>query len=110
MGGNVQGKLRALAREATACRLEVVGEGTFKEGCDRGGASLDAVRGSTLEAAAVPGLYLAGEVLDIDGITGGYNFLNAWATSWCAGTAIADDAEGVWQAGQRTGGDASAHE
>ncbi len=40
----------------------------------------------------VPGLYLAGEVLNVDGITGGYNFLNAWSTAHHAGSAIAEDA------------------
>jgi predicted flavoprotein YhiN len=39
----------------------------------------------TLESKVVPGIHLAGEVLDIDGITGGYNFQSAWSTGWIAG-------------------------
>ena len=45
------------------------------------------------------GLFLAGEVLDIDGITGGYNFQNAWTSSWCAGSAIAEDAAALAEEG-----------
>ena len=42
-------------------------------------------------------VFLAGVVLDVDGITGGYNFLNAWATSWCAGTEIARDVGALFE-------------
>lgn len=45
-----------------------------------------------MESRITPGLHFAGEVLDIDGITGGYNFQNAWTTGYLAGTAIADSA------------------
>jgi predicted flavoprotein YhiN len=41
-----------------------------------------------MESKKVPGLYFAGEVLDIDGITGGFNFQNAWTTGWIASQAI----------------------
>lgn len=37
----------------------------------------------------MPGLYFAGEILDIDGVTGGFNFQSAWTTSWLAAQAIA---------------------
>ena len=57
------------------------------------GADLRSLQSATFESKATPGLFLAGEVLNIDGITGGYNFLNAWTTSWAAGTAIAEDGE-----------------
>ncbi|CAM9139245.1 unnamed protein product [Discosporangium mesarthrocarpum] len=83
-------KLSALARELTSCELQVVGKGTFKEEfviC--GGVSLSEVDMRTMESQSVPGLFFAGEVLDIDGITGGYNFQSAWTTGWLAGTAIA---------------------
>eukprot|EP01036_Dinobryon_divergens_P023731 gene23731-32113_t len=43
----------------------------------------------TLESKVVPGLYIAGEVLDIDGITGGYNLQSAWTTGFIAGTSCA---------------------
>jgi succinate dehydrogenase/fumarate reductase flavoprotein subunit len=42
-----------------------------------------------MESRLCPGLYFAGEVLDVDGITGGFNFQNAWTTGWLAGQAMA---------------------
>lgn len=53
-----------------------------------GGVRLKDVNLKTMESKLVPGLYFAGEVLDIDGITGGYNFQSAWSTGWLAGTAM----------------------
>ena len=50
-----------------------------------GGIALDEVESKTLESRLVPGLYLAGEVLDLDGLIGGYNFQAAWSTGWLAG-------------------------
>lgn len=57
-----------------------------------GGVPLREVHMKTMESRIAPGLHFAGEVLDIDGITGGYNFQNAWTTGYLAGTAIADSA------------------
>jgi predicted Rossmann fold flavoprotein len=54
-----------------------------------GGVKLNEVDFKTMESRIVPGLYFAGEVLDIDGITGGFNFQAAWATGWIAGNAMA---------------------
>ena len=54
-----------------------------------GGVNLDEVNFKTMESRIVPGLYFAGELLDIDGITGGFNFQAAWATGWIAGNAMA---------------------
>jgi len=51
----------------------------------RGGVDCDAVSSKTMEAKAVPGLYFIGEVLDVAGWLGGYNFQWAWASGWCAG-------------------------
>jgi predicted flavoprotein YhiN len=50
-----------------------------------GGVCLDEVNFKTMESRICPGLYFAGEILDIDGITGGFNFQNAWTTGWIAG-------------------------
>ena len=50
-----------------------------------GGITLDEVDPRTLESRIVPGLYLAGEILDLDGLIGGYNFQAAWSTGWLAG-------------------------
>ena len=55
-----------------------------------GGVRLKDVNFKTLESRHVPGLYFAGEVLDIDGITGGFNFQSAWTTGYLAGQAIAE--------------------
>lgn len=62
------------------------GKSTYKEEfVTCGGVSLDEVNFKTMESKKCPGLYFAGEVLDIDGVTGGFNFQNAWTTSWIAG-------------------------
>lgn len=71
--------------------LPVRGKTTFKEEfVTTGGISLDSVHAKTLESKIVPGLYFAGEVLDIDGITGGYNFQAAWTTGYTAGKQAAE--------------------
>ena len=65
---------------------EVSGKTTFKEEfVTCGGVSLNSVNMKTLESKHLPGLYFAGEVLDIDAITGGYNFQAAWTTGFVAG-------------------------
>ncbi len=53
-----------------------------------GGVKLGEVNFKTMESRVCPGLYFAGELLDIDGITGGFNFQAAWTTGWIAGNAI----------------------
>lgn len=53
-----------------------------------GGVSLDEVDFKTMESRICPGLYLAGEVLDIDGVTGGFNFQAAWTTGYIAGISM----------------------
>ncbi len=65
---------------------EARGKTTFKdEFVTAGGVSLEEVDPSTMRSRLVPGLYFAGEVLDIDGITGGFNFQAAWTTGRIAG-------------------------
>jgi predicted Rossmann fold flavoprotein len=54
-----------------------------------GGVELSEVNFKTMESKICPGLFFAGEVLDIDGITGGFNFQAAWTTGWLAGRALA---------------------
>lgn len=67
-------------------RFQVVGKTTFKEEfVTAGGVSLDEVDPLTMQSRKCPGLYFAGEVLDIDGITGGFNFQAAWTTGHIAG-------------------------
>jgi predicted Rossmann fold flavoprotein len=65
---------------------EVRGKTTFKEEfVTCGGVSLESINMKTMESKVCPGLYFAGEVIDIDAITGGYNFQGAWTTGFVAG-------------------------
>lgn len=68
----------------------VSGKTTFKdEFVTCGGVSLRSIDMRSMQSKAAPGLYFAGEILDIDGITGGFNFQAAWTTGWIAGRAAA---------------------
>jgi hypothetical protein len=88
--GVANDKLRALALQATASEFAVSGKSMNKEEfVTCGGVSLPEVDMATMESRICPGLYFAGEVLDIDGITGGFNFQAAWTTGWQAGRAMA---------------------
>jgi predicted Rossmann fold flavoprotein len=65
---------------------QVRGKTTFKEEfVTCGGVSLESVDFETMQSRVIPNLYFAGEVLDVDGITGGYNFQAAWTTAFIAG-------------------------
>lgn len=67
----------------------VSGKTTFKEEfVTAGGISLQDVNFKTMESKIVPGMFFAGEVLDIDGITGGFNFQAAWTTGFVAGKSV----------------------
>ncbi len=82
--------LQTLCNKLHADRYQIRGKTTFKEEfVTCGGICLDEVNFKTMESKLVPGLYFAGEILDIDGITGGFNFQNAWTTGWLAGNAMA---------------------
>jgi hypothetical protein len=64
----------------------VKGKTTFRdEFVTCGGVSLDCVDFNTMQSKVCKNLYFAGEVLDIDAITGGFNFQNAWTTGFIAG-------------------------
>lgn len=66
--------------------FHIDGKTTYKdEFVTCGGVKLQEVDFKTMESRVCSGLYFAGEVLDIDGVTGGFNFQNAWTTSWIAG-------------------------
>ena len=68
-----------------ACPFAIKGKTTFKEEfVTCGGVSLADVDLSTMQSKKVPGLYFAGEALDVDGETGGFNFQSAWSTAWVA--------------------------
>ena len=71
---------------------QIAGRAPFKdEFVTCGGISLKAVNPATLESKHVPHLYFAGEVLDIDGVTGGFNFQAAWTTAYTVALAIANN-------------------
>jgi predicted Rossmann fold flavoprotein len=70
--------------------VEVKGKTTFKEEfVTAGGINLSEVDANNMMSKKVPNLYFAGEVLDVDGITGGFNFQHAWTSGWTAGKNIA---------------------
>ena len=74
------------------CRHEftVKGKTTFKEEfVTAGGIQLSEIDAKTMESKLVPGLFFAGEIMNVDGITGGFNFQHAWTTGWIAGKSIA---------------------
>jgi predicted Rossmann fold flavoprotein len=79
-----------LAAKILRTKVAVEGKSLNKEEfVTCGGVKLNEVDFKTMQSRIVPGLYFAGEVLDIDGITGGFNFQAAWATGWIAGKAMA---------------------
>jgi len=81
--------LNQLVQELTQGHYLIKGKGVFKEEfVTCGGVNLKEVNFKTMESSCCPGLYLAGEVLDIDGVTGGFNFQGAWTTAWLAGQAM----------------------
>ena len=80
--------LNRLVEAVKQCRFQVSGKTTFKEEfVTCGGVALEEIDFKSMESKRVPGLYFAGEVLDIDGVTGGYNFQAAWTTGYIAGNA-----------------------
>lgn len=79
---------RRLVGNVKGLRLPIAGTlGFAKAEVTSGGVALDEVDPRTLESRLQPGLYFAGEVLDLDGLIGGYNFQAAWSTGWLAGEA-----------------------
>ena len=82
-------QLQRLLDELTAGVYAIEGKGVFKEEfVTCGGVTLDEVNFKTMESRCCPGLFLAGEILDVDGVTGGFNFQSAWTTGWLAGNAL----------------------
>ncbi|MEY3913249.1 MAG: hypothetical protein RL509_1293, partial [Pseudomonadota bacterium] len=74
-------------------RYGVTGRGPFgEEFVTAGGVPLGEVNLATMESRRVSGLYLVGELLDVDGVTGGFNFQHCWTSGWLAGQAVAGSA------------------
>ena len=83
--------IRSLASNLVSFPLKTTGFSSFKEEfVTAGGVSLKEVQLTTMESKIRPGLFLAGEVLDVDGVTGGFNFMGCWSTGFVAGGSAAD--------------------
>jgi len=81
---------QVLVKTLVAMELPVKGKTTFKEEfVTCGGIQLTEINPATMESKLAPGLYFAGEVMDVDGITGGFNFQHAWTSGHGAAAAIA---------------------
>lgn len=77
--------MNRLARSLTGFEISVKGKTTFKEEfVTAGGILTGEVEPDTMQSRLHSGLYFAGEILDVDGITGGYNFQHAWTSGWIA--------------------------
>jgi predicted flavoprotein YhiN len=82
---------RRLTRLIKNLSLPVVGTlGFEKAEVTAGGVALDEVDSRNMRSKLVPNLFIAGEVLDLDGPIGGYNFQSAWSTGWLAGMKAAE--------------------
>jgi predicted Rossmann fold flavoprotein len=81
---------KALIQQLRATKLQIDGKSLNKdEFVTCGGVNLREINFKTMESRVTPNLYFAGELLDVDGITGGFNFQAAWTTGWIAGHAMA---------------------
>ncbi|WP_223032746.1 BaiN/RdsA family NAD(P)/FAD-dependent oxidoreductase [Hanstruepera marina] len=82
-------QLEALANQLTQAIFHVTGKSTFKdEFVTAGGVDLKDINFKTFESKLFPNLYFAGEVLNIDAVTGGFNFQNAWTGAFIAAKSI----------------------
>lgn len=80
-----------LIKTLTAHEFEVKGKTTFKdEFVTCGGIKLSEVDANTMKSKIVPNLFFAGEILDVDGVTGGFNFQHAWTSGWIAAKSISE--------------------
>jgi predicted flavoprotein YhiN len=83
-------ELNRLSSALCAYVLPVQGKTTFKEEfVTAGGINTAEVNPQHMESRKQPGLYFAGEILDVDGITGGYNFQHAWTSGYLAAASMA---------------------
>ena len=85
----------ALVRAIKQLAIPITGtRGFAKAEVTAGGVSLDEVDSRTMESKRAAGLFVAGELLDLDGPIGGYNFQAAFSTGWLAGSRAADNSGG----------------
>jgi predicted Rossmann fold flavoprotein len=79
-----------LVTNMVLCTFEVKGKTTFKEEfVTAGGISLGGIDVNTMQSKSMPGLYFAGEIMDVDGVTGGFNFQHAWTSGFIAASSVA---------------------
>jgi predicted Rossmann fold flavoprotein len=79
-----------LSKQLCSNQFNVKGKTTFKEEfVTAGGIKLNEIDANTMQSKLVPNLFFAGEIMDVDGITGGYNFQHAWTSGWIAAKSIA---------------------
>ena len=82
--------VRNLVHTVLSCPVEFTGKHTYKEEfVTAGGIDLAHINMKTMESKVCPGLYFCGEIINVDGITGGYNFMNCWSTGYIAGHSAA---------------------
>lgn len=82
--------LNKLVKQLCAMEMKVKGKTTFKEEfVTAGGICLQEVNPQTMQSKILSGLYFAGEILDVDGVTGGFNFQHAWTSGFIAAVNIA---------------------
>jgi predicted Rossmann fold flavoprotein len=82
---------RRLIEALRQSRYAITGRGPFgEEFVTAGGVPLGEVNLATMECRRQPGLFLVGELLDVDGVTGGFNFQHCWSSGWLAGQALAE--------------------
>ena len=80
-----------LAKHLCSEKFNVKGKTTFKEEfVTAGGIKLNEIDANTMASKIVPNLFFAGEILDVDGLTGGFNFQHAWTSGWIAAHAISE--------------------
>ena len=85
-------QLRLLAEQLTKSNFKIEGKSTFKEEfVTAGGVDLKEINFKTFESRKLKNVYFAGEVINVDGITGGFNFQNAWTGAYIAAQAIASN-------------------
>jgi predicted flavoprotein YhiN len=83
--------IRTLTNNLSSFPLRVTSKGVFKEEfVTAGGVALNEIQMSSMQSKKTPGLFMCGEVLDVDGVTGGFNFMGCWSTGYLAGAAAVD--------------------
>lgn len=82
-------QMQQLAQQLCQCSFNIKGKSTFKEEfVTAGGIDLKEIDFKTMRSKILPNVYFAGEILNIDAVTGGFNFQNAWTGAYIAALAI----------------------